>query len=155
MAKDTISATALTDDAVRDRFKTALRRRVGVGRSWSIQSLAAESGVPERDLRAYQDQSGCLPSIAKLLRIGIALGPDFLSEVMGVAGFEGLRRMDGQDGNPFTAQMVLAEAMFKLAGWLADGKFDHMERREAVPLMLSTIAQLNAFVAGLQAGQEG
>lgn len=154
MAEINFAATALTDDAVRDRFKTALRRRVGVGRPWSVSSLAAESGVPERDLRAYQDQSGCLPSIPKLLRLGLALGPDFLSEVLGVAGFEGLRRMDIQNGNPFTAQMVLADALFQLARWLADGKFDHSERREAIPAMLSTIAQLNAFVAGLQAGQE-
>ncbi|MBC7953152.1 MAG: hypothetical protein H7Z12_15200 [Rhodospirillaceae bacterium] len=155
MAEITITATALTDDVVKDRFKTALRRRVGVGRPWSITSLAAESDVAERDLRAYQDQSGCMPTMAKFFRLGIALGPDFMSEVLSVAGFEGLRHVAAHDSNPFTAQMALAEAMFKVAGWLADGKFDHMERREAIPLMLSTIAQLSAFVAGLQAGQEG
>ncbi|MBC7954070.1 MAG: hypothetical protein H7Z12_19910 [Rhodospirillaceae bacterium] len=158
MAERKITATDLTDDAVRDRFKIALRRHVGVARPWSITALAAESGEKERNLRAYQDQSGCLPELPKLLRIAIALGPQgpaFLSEILSVAGFEGLRCLDSQNDNPFSAQAALAEAVFRLAGWLADGKFDHQERREAIPAMLATIDQLNAFVAGLQAGQEG
>lgn len=154
MAENSILATALADEAVKDRFKTALRRRVGVGRPWSVTSLAAESGVAERDLRSYQDQSGCMPTLSKFFKLGIALGPDFVNEVMSVAGFEGLRAVAAHDSNPFAAQMALADAMFRVAGWLADGKFDHSEKREAIPVMLATIAQLSAFVAGLQAGQE-
>lgn len=155
MASSTIFATALTDDAVRDRFKGSLRLRVGVGRAWSVSTLAAESGVPERDIRSYQDQSGCMPSLAKLLRLGIALGPDFMHEILSIAGFEGVRAVAARDDNPFAAQMALAKALYMIAGWLEDGKFDHAERREAVPVMLAVIAQLSAFVAGLQAGQEG
>ena len=154
MAEIALLATSLTEDAVRDRFKTALRRRVGVGRPWSVVSLAAESGVAERDIRSYQDQSGCMPSMTKFFKLGLALGPDFMSEVLSVAGFEGLRSVAAHDDSPFTAQMALADAMFKVAGWLADGKFDHAERREAIPVIMATIAQLSAFVAGLQAGQE-
>lgn len=155
MADSTLFATALSDDAVRERFKTALRRRVGVGRAWSVISLAEDSGVPERDIRSYQDQSGCMPSLTKFLRLGIVLGPDFVNEVASIAGFEGLRAVAARDDNPFAAQMALAKALYMIAGWLADGKFDHSERREAVPVMLSVVAQLSAFVAGLQAGQEG
>lgn len=154
MAENSILATALTDDAVKDRFKTALRRRVGVGRPWSVTALAAESSVKERDLRSYQDMSGCMPTLSNFFKVGIALGPDFVNEVMSVAGFEGLRAVAAHDSNPFAAQMALAEAMYRVAGWLADGKFDHGEKREAIPVMLATIAQLSAFVAGLQAGQE-
>lgn len=158
MAKNHLCATNLPEWVVNQRLKNALRHHVGTGRPWSVSALAAEIGVQDREIRAYRDNGGCLPSLLKFIRISVALGPEagahFLNEVLSVAGFEGIRHVAAQDDNPFTAQMALAEALVKIAGWLSDGKFDHAERREAVPVMLATIAQLSTFVAGLQAGQE-
>lgn len=153
MADNIFPATALSEDAVKNRFKTAFRRRVGTGRDWSVVALAAETAIPERDLRAYQDQSGCLPNLSRFLVLSIALGADFLGEIVSVAGFDGIRQSFDHDDNPHTAQAALAKGVYQLAKWLEDGKFDHRERREAIPAVLAIIGQLQAFVAGLQAGQ--
>jgi hypothetical protein len=155
MAQSPISASQLSDEAVKARFKAAFRRRVGVGKPWSVEMLADEAAIPARDLRSYQDLGGCLPTLPRFLALCIVFGGDFANEVLSVAGFDGARPVAGADGDPFGAQQALAGGLYQLANDLADGKFDHREAAAALPVMRQVHEKLGLFIAGLSIRVEG
>ena len=155
MAQNSILATQLSDDAVKARFKAAFRRRVGVGKPWSVEMLADETGIPARDIRSYQDMSGCMPTLPRFLALCISFGGPFVNEVLSVAGFQGAHAVTGADPSPYTAQHALATGMFELAEALKDGKFTHNEAAEALPVMRRVHEHLGLFIAGLSARVEG
>jgi len=127
---DSGKITAITSDLLSEIVSDAFRRHVGLGKPWSIRSLAEVTGLDVRTLEGYRN--GKVPLGEKLWRIMAALGPAFTSEILSPAG-QGAHAVEGEgiDGYKFNAQVGAMSATLGEA--LEDGQIDATEHRAMVP----------------------
>lgn len=135
----------ISNDAVAVKIEDALRLRVGHGKRTSFASLAEVTGIKERTLRSYEE--GATPTVAGLLSIGAALGPGFMSDVLGIIGQSA---KNGTTDEPQHMPTLCAATAFSslLAEALEDGHVDHREGAAMQPLARALIKLLDPIANG-------
>lgn len=130
----------ISSDLAQEAFTDALRRHVGLGKDWPVEKLSEATGIDQRTLRAYHTGENA-PCLHKLLRIGAALGPAFMSDVLAPAGMGGVERIGAAESNAQIVAGELVEKANEILKRLADGVFDHRDKLAVAPL-LSQLAAL-------------
>lgn len=143
-------STLPTQDLVRAALTMALHSRVGRGKELSIDEFERllEHQIPARTLECYR-RGEALPGLVAFLLMADALGPEFVNEVLDVVGMTGAHRAgaDEPSGNELLAHTAKVTA--RLADMMADGRLDHRERRELVPVLRRLQATLGSAIAAL------
>lgn len=131
----------ITADLVQEQVTDAIRRRCGRGKRYSVEEIASRTGIDARTMAAYHTGQN-RPSVHRLLRLAMVLGPSFLSEVLLSTGLGGVKSLHpAKIDAPTTARELVAEASLILER-LADGNLDHRERVVTGRELLKLVAKL-------------
>ena len=145
----------LTHDQVKARHRRALNAYVGSARRGLLprDQLAAESGISERVLKAYQD-GDTAPIHANALRLMALLPVGYANALLSQAGLGHVCPLalpdTADDGHRAMARLALE--MNVLADALLDGRIDHRERLELGPRFLGLADDMRIFGMGLTQG---
>ncbi len=132
----------ITQDLVREAITDAIRRFVGLGKQFSADEVAAKTGIDVRTVRSYLSGESP-PSIHRLLRLGMVLGPPFLNEILLIANLGGVKRLGQAEVDaPETVREMVSQTKLMLDR-LADGNFDHRERAATGRELLKLAGRLN------------
>ncbi|MBF0169067.1 MAG: hypothetical protein HQL45_15705 [Alphaproteobacteria bacterium] len=120
-----IKAHAEHQRNTRSVFRDALSLFVGQGKRFSVEAIAAASGIGTATIHAYLNGRSC-PEWVNAVALLNVLPVEFAAAVLRPAGLAGLTRIDGEVSAAETLGQV-AEGVASLATALADGRIDHQE----------------------------
>jgi hypothetical protein len=127
--------------------RDALAPFVGRGRRFSVQQLAAASGVSARSLEGYV-AGAATPGLAGLLSLMAVLPPAFADAVLAPAGLHA-SPADRQTATGFEICAGLGAATGDFAAALADGRIDHREAADLRARLRPLLPSLTGFVEGV------
>lgn len=134
------------------RFSDAFGLFVGRGRRFSVEALAAATGIPARTIRAYKDGEAC-PGHLNLITLMAVLPPAFCNEVIAPAGLEAARRAEGGDPCTYAANRAVLTAAQRLGEMLADGRFCQKDQDELAEVVFpQLIERLQGWLAANRDG---
>lgn len=137
---------SITNDLLSEVIADALRRHVGPGRTYTYDQAALAVGVERRTMQSWV-LGETPPQSHKLVRIFRWLGPDVANDVLGLAGLMTLP-VQQPDGDEFALNEDMAALLFKLAWALKDdGRIDHQELAEIIPVARIAHARVGAWLA--------
>lgn len=126
----------------------ALALFIGPERRFSREMIAAATGLDPRTIKGH-----CLgetvPNVAALFAYFRVLPVAFADHVLARAGLTGARRIEGE-ADPRRAMAIIAEGVAVLASALADGRIDHMERRNVIAELRATATAAEELAAKLE-----
>ena len=138
--------TLIAHEHVARAFADALRLFTGHGRRFSVQALAAVSGVRPRTVESYLCGQAT-PGWAAALSLAAVLPVEFLDAALLPTGRGAVDRAASADSHGhLLAQMAAVTAGFAEA--MADGRIDHRERAALKDAAASLAVRLNGFVDG-------
>lgn len=133
--------TGILAEAVSD----ALRVHAGLGKPWSVERLAAETGLDFTTVKGYH-AGNCGPSLAKFLKLAAVLPDEFLNTVLARAGFFAAQRLDPEAVSVLTVNRQMSEMMAQFGEFLEDGKIDHREIAALVATARGLMPLLTDFI---------
>jgi hypothetical protein len=136
----------IAHDVAQDRLADALRLFIGFGRRYSVAAVAVGTGVPERTLQSYCSGQAT-PGLANLLTLMAFLPPEFTAMLIEPAGLAGVHRIDKTDPCHHTALAEALRTAAAVAEALRDGKVDHREQAEILPIARRTVTALQGYLA--------
>jgi transcriptional regulator with XRE-family HTH domain len=141
-------ATIVSRDCVIDVLRRQLHVAVKIERRFTVEQIAAESGVKVRAIRSYMsgdDGEAREPSLSAALSIAVVLGKRTVNAMLATIGYVGMSLEDAEKSGP---AMVAAEAMCHLGTFAraaADNTIDHVEEPEAENAVDNVIELLTPF----------
>ena len=127
---------------------------VGRGLAWSVDALAAETGIAVSTLRDYL-AGHATPGLPNLLKLLTALPSEFADMVLMPAGLGGCRRLAMGEAGPLTLNAKASELVAMIGLHLEDGRIDHVEEAQQVPLVRRLRAACDRFLAGRDGERSG
>lgn len=138
---------SISQELVQKRLTEALRKHVGLGRSFSVSDFSVATGIPERTIKSYQGGQAT-PGLSYLLRMMAVLPVEFTDMVLSPAGLGNVSRTDGTGTNSLAVHAMASELNSLIAQALAnDGVIDHREESEMEPTVRSLQARCNAWLS--------
>lgn len=116
--------TDITQEAAARRITDALHLRVGRGRRYSFGALADATDIPQRTVESYVQ--GATPGLHNLLRLFVALGPSFTSDVLSLCD-QSASSTSADDPEHMQIMSASGALVAQMADALADGHVDHRE----------------------------
>ena len=140
----------ITTELTNARFARALKKFVGKkNRPYTCDAFIQAVGVQRRTLDSWLREER-KPEFHKVLAVMSVLGPEFADEVLELAGLNGTKRIDGFDDNAFVLNKNLGHAVAAMSDALADdGKVDHLEKQQMLPIMRELSAQLSGWITAI------
>ena len=135
----------ISSEALSYRIKDAMNLRVGKGKTHPFKSLAEVTGIKERTLRSYVDDS--FPTAAGLLSLCTALGPAFTSDILAMIDQSA---QSSDDECPQHMPTLCAATAFSslLAEAMADGHVNHREAAVLRPIAVELMELLAPIANG-------
>ncbi|MEM1390951.1 MAG: helix-turn-helix transcriptional regulator [Pseudomonadota bacterium] len=133
----------VSQDAAQRSLKSALRLFVGQGRRYSTKDLAEASGVCQRTIESYR-AGDAMPSLERYQSLCSVLGQAFFAATVKHMPFE-VRSTEPSD---ITAPQLLTEMLSfsgLMAGFLEDGRIDHVERAQLKPMLADVRESITAM----------
>lgn len=141
---------AIPHGTAAERLADALRRFVGRGREYSVESFRLRIGMSAKMVEKMLTGE-CTPGLATLLTMKRALPAAFTNDMLELAQLTGARRLNGQAQTAAVVLADLADGAAEIARDLADGKLDHIEKAELRRSLPRLIERLQEFQAQLGA----
>ena len=140
----------LDSGIVSEAFSDALRVHVGRGKPWSVEALAAETGIDFATVKGYHAGAHG-PSLAKFLKIAAVLPDEFLNRIIGHIGYGAAVKLDPDQVSVLTVNRRISDLIAMFGEFMEDGKVDHRE----TALYVDAARQLLPFVQDLIASHDG
>lgn len=137
-------------DLVQNRLSVAMWAHVGHGRSWSMEALAVATGIPVTTLKAYRS-GDATPTLPNLTLLFGTLGPEFVDQILALAGMGGVRRLDDAQVSPLLLGARAAALSALICRHMEDGVIDHREVLEQV----APVRLLHSACGGFLAHHDG
>ena len=135
----------ISSEALSDKIDSALRLRVGHGKTYSFDALEAVTGLKARTLRSYEE--GVTPTASGLLSLCAALGPGFTSDILSMIG-QSARKGDGCEPEHMPTLCAATAFSSLLADALNDGHVDHREAAGLRPIAVELMELLTPIANG-------
>lgn len=117
-------------------FHAAYRRRVGVGHGrLSYAELERMAGIPVRTLKSWR-HGDAMPQLASLMRLALAFGPSFMSEILHPIGQGGVETVEPVVSNAGQCMAELTGPLNEIAKRLSDGVFCHVDKAVVGPMLV-------------------
>ncbi|NIJ24813.1 helix-turn-helix domain-containing protein [Sphingomonas japonica] len=129
----------------------ALRNATMVQRHFTVEQVAATSGVPVRTVRSYManDETEVRePTLSNALSIACVLGPVAVNGVLALIGYGGAKPLDEPDAiQPMQIVATGMQHFAVIAEAAADNRIDHTEEQrttEAADGIIATFLPLSS-----------
>ena len=134
----------ITQDYVQERFTSAIRLYVGLGKKYSVEAVADASGIPYATMKAYHEGRNT-PGLFNLLRIMAVLPPEFGNMILAATGYV-LMPQDAGEATSLFLNRHAADFTSLCAQHLEDGRIDLGEEREQAPKVRALLAACTAWL---------
>ena len=139
-----LKAKEINEALVTKRFASAFGMHVGRGKALTVEQFCQITGFESRSVGGWiRGESS--PYLFRFLSIASVLPPPFLNQVIEISGLHGAYETEGT----CDSYMILSKAahlVAKISTDAEDGKIDHIERSEQVPLARELHALLGKFL---------
>lgn len=140
------SFSGLDSQTVQIAFTSALRRHVGLGKTWSAERLSEASGIPLPTIKSYQ-AGGSMPSLGKYLRLSRLLDCSMDDDMLHLAGKGGVSVLADDDGCVIEAGKASAEVTSATMGLIRKGGgICSHEVRKIIPMAQTAVRRLSSFI---------
>jgi len=120
-----------------------------VGRHAMPTEVVAEfTDIPLRRVQSHISATPNKPNLTDFFRYCAVLGHTFQQQAFAIYGYKA-EKMVRRNGCPYRVLTTTGEVVSSLSSKLSDGEFDHQERFEARPQLLSLVDEASALVASL------
>lgn len=137
---------ALSQQSIQQALADATRAYVGPGRRYTTTLLADAAIISESSVKQYAAGQGT-PGLVAFLKLLVILGPEWGNTLTRMAGYE-LVPADGADVPALALNAHAAQLLSMIAAALADdGRIDHLEEAEMLPLIKLLNAETGAWLA--------
>lgn len=132
------------------RLADAIRAFVGQGRRFSVNGLAAATGLPARTISSYH-QGDATPGLGNLLCLIAVLPAEFADMILEPSGKGNISEINTSKITTALEVNRQAAALTALvAEHMVDGRIDHREAAIQEPVMRSLQAAINQYLAGVE-----
>lgn len=117
-------------------FNAAYARRVGRGQGrigWA--DLERVTGIAQRTLKSWRFGDS-MPQLENLLRLAVAFGPSFMSEILHPIGQGGVELVDPVESSASQCVAELTRPLHEIAERLRDGVFCHSDKAAVGPMLI-------------------
>lgn len=135
-------------DRVTDVIRAQLNVAINVQRRFTVESLAAQSGVSVSAIRSYMRNDGAkVPSLDRALSLAVVLGKRAVNALLNLIGYSAAPL---DEPEPSCPMRIVAEGMghiATIAKAASDGRIDHTEEPEttqAADMLIATVLPLSS-----------
>lgn len=148
--ENTAKIVPITSDLTTEVFTDAFRRHVGLHKPFSRQQIADATDMDISLIHAFMDGKNA-PPLWRFLRIAAVLGPEFVDDVLRLAGLGGVERLGPQGACVLRMTAQAAALVAEMSAHLADdGRIDAAELAESIPTIQLLHEQTGEILAAQQ-----
>ena len=140
----------VTRDRVIDVIRGELRTAITVQRRFTIDQIAAASGVKVRAIRTYMANDPTEarePCLAAALSLAVVLGPRAVSAIVALIGYAATPLDEADELQPMQMVADMMQPLATIAAAAADGRIDHIELpgcKNAADLIIAAVLPLSS-----------
>jgi hypothetical protein len=135
----------ITNPACKEIISDLLRKEIGAGKTYSVDTAANALDIDARALRSYVNGEN-LPPMTVLLKMMFLFPTSFANRILKIASLDGAYRLEPEETSDFELNGDICKLVGHLGNALRDGRIDHRERPKIADEIRALIGEAQSWL---------